>query len=83
MDINLNDFVNTSINDLMICLNDLTTKAPSNGNAKKELEKYAATVNFNRRKGSTIIAMRKFHNWIKKHKPNIIKKIKEYKNKKD
>ena len=66
MDINLNDFVNTSINDLMICLNDLTTKAPSNGNAKKELEKYAATVNFNRRKGSTIIAMRKFHNWIKR-----------------
>jgi len=66
MDINLNDFVNTSINDLMICLNDLTTKAPSNVNAKKELEKYAATVNFNRRKGSTIIAMRKFHNWVKR-----------------
>jgi len=26
---------------------------------------------------------REFHDWIKKHKPNIIKKIKEYKNKKE
>ena len=60
------EFVNTSINDLMNCLNELNTTIHPIGNAKQELEKHAASVIFNRRKGSTIIAMRKFHNWVKR-----------------
>ena len=60
------EFVNTSINDLMNCLNELNTTKHPIGNAQQELEKHAALVIFNRRKGSTIIAMRKFHNWVKR-----------------
>lgn len=66
INLNLNDFVNTSVNDLMNCLNDLKVTKPPGGNAKKELEKYASDIVFNRRKSSTIIAMRKFHNWVKR-----------------
>ena len=59
-------FVHTSINDLMNCLSTLTVKDPP-VNAKEELERYATKINIERRNSSTIIAMRKFHNWIKKN----------------
>jgi hypothetical protein len=50
----------------MSCLSTLTVEKPPHRNAKEELERYAEKINQERRNSSTIIAMRKFHNWIKR-----------------
>ena len=69
----MGEFVNTSVDDLVNCLSSL--KTTNDRNAKEELEKYANDVNFKRRNSSTIIAMRKFHNWVKRQ---LIKEVVNY-----
>jgi SAM-dependent methyltransferase len=52
--------VKLDINDLMNCLNEQPPKI------KKEFEKFVNDTNNERRKNSSIIRMRDYHNWVKR-----------------
>jgi mRNA (guanine-N7-)-methyltransferase len=52
--------IKLDINDLVNCLNDQPK------NIKKEFEKFVNDTNDERRKSSSIIRMREYHNWVKR-----------------
>ena len=67
-EISRSDFINPTFEDLLSCINDndFKVKTPPHNLVKTEFKKFVQEKNEERRKTSTVIMLRDFHNFIKK-----------------